>query len=220
MIYGKVELAWKTMIQAHKGQTRWDGRPYFVHPAKVVSILRKFGISDEDVLSAGYLHDVLEDTKLSEQVIQKQFGDKVLGLVKELTFKKGSDELYLEQVEKLSYHARQIKIADILANITDQGKKSQHYIEKRVKALSVLLESQIPTDNFYLNKSNWVDREELLGSIQEGGTLTCLAETFDVPKSELIKLKNGKVDKLKLGKHSPLFDNEPIYQTEKEIQIA
>lgn len=216
----KLELARELMVKAHKGQTRWDGRPYFVHPAKVVALLQKFGIHDEDVLSAGYLHDVLEDTKLSEQVIEDQFGDRVLGLVKELTFQKGSDEQYLEQVKKLSYQAQQIKIADILANITDQGKKSQHYIDKRLKALAILLECQIPIDDFYLNESNWLGKEELLETMKDGWTLDIISKDFRIKKSELVKLKSGKVDKLKIGRGSPHFDSETILVSEAEIVNA
>lgn len=129
------------MLQAHKDQKRWDGRPYSTHPDKVVEILEMFGITDQELLCAAYLHDVLEDTDVSEDLILCEFGNIVLGLVKELTFKSGSDDFYVEQVRKLSSKSKLIKIADILANITDEGRKSDHFIRKRLRALEVALPS-------------------------------------------------------------------------------
>lgn len=124
-----------------KGQKRWDGREFSVHPEKVVAILRQFGVEDTQVLCAGYLHDTLEDTKLPEQEIETIFGQHVLHLVKQLTFKesKDDDEIYYQQCRNLSDKAKIIKIADILANITDKGHKSEHFIRKRVEALKILL---------------------------------------------------------------------------------
>ena len=128
------------MLQAHKDQTRWDGRPYHVHPDKVVEILTMFGVQDDDVLCAAYLHDVLEDTDVDEALISGEFNNDVLILVKELTFEENSsDERYVEQCMELSKGARIIKIADILANITDNGHKSDHFIRKRVNALKAML---------------------------------------------------------------------------------
>jgi|SRR6185312_2597439 len=135
------EDAKKTMELAHAGQTRWDGRPYSVHPEKVVQILKQFGVRDEEILSAGYLHDVIEDTKVSLDELEGAYGSRVAHLVQELTFKdsKDDDNLYSQQCMNLSKTAKLIKIADILANITDDGKKSDHFIRKRINGLKMLL---------------------------------------------------------------------------------
>lgn len=128
------------MEKAHQGQKRWGGRPYSIHPEKVVSILKQFGQNDIEILCAGYLHDVLEDTDIFPDEIESRFGSRVLWLVQELTFKdsKRDDQLYYDQCTKLSKDARIIKIADILANLSD-GHHSIHFVDKRVKALSLLL---------------------------------------------------------------------------------
>lgn len=139
---GLVDQAREFMIKAHEGQKRWDGRPYSVHPKKVVNILEKyFGVDVEEILCAAYLHDVLEDTKITEKEIEEKFGWFVARLVKELTFKpeNGSTKEYVELCNKLGFSASLIKIADILANITDEGHKTDHFIRKRVAALKVLL---------------------------------------------------------------------------------
>ena len=46
--------------EAHEGQFRESGEPYFVHPEHVAKILIGLGLDDETV-AAGYLHDVVED---------------------------------------------------------------------------------------------------------------------------------------------------------------
>lgn len=138
----KIENAKTVMEKAHRGQTRWDGKtPYSVHPIKVVETLEYFKITDEDILSAGYLHDVLEDTDYSKDAIKEQFGERVLSLVEELTFKGDShdDESYWSQVDKLSKDAKWIKLADILSNLGDSGKKSEHFVFKRVVALRMIM---------------------------------------------------------------------------------
>ena len=128
------------MKQAHKGQTRWDGRSYEIHPEKVVQILQDLRVTDEIVLCAGYLHDILEDTNISSKELWEQFGGLVVELVEELTFKEGlTDREYQLQCIGLSDDAKLIKVADILANISDKGKKSEHFLQKRTVALVLML---------------------------------------------------------------------------------
>lgn len=139
---GKLELAKTVMEEAHKGQTRWDGKtPYSIHPIKVVQILQDFNVQEEDILISAYLHDILEDTDYPLKKIVDQFGERVKDLVKELSFFGDShdDDVYWDQVKKLSTEAKIIKMADILANLTDDGKKSYHFIVKRTHALQIII---------------------------------------------------------------------------------
>lgn len=124
---------------AHKDQKRWDGRPYMDHPITVVEILNDFGITNEVVLSAGYLHDVVEDTRFTIKDIENEFGIEVADLVDELTFERTDDESYWKQCDEMSYLAKIIKMADIIANVGDNGKKSKHFLQKRMKAMSILI---------------------------------------------------------------------------------
>ena len=137
----KLQLAHDVMKSAHKGQFRKDGiTPYSIHPETVVKNLKLLGVTDSDVLCAGYLHDVLEDTDYTAEKIQENFGDIVLSIVKELTFDDGiTDEQYWTECQNMSDDAKRVKVADILTNLGDKGEKSSHFVTKRVEALKRLL---------------------------------------------------------------------------------
>jgi GTP pyrophosphokinase len=57
----------------HKGQVRMNGEPYLTHPLEVANILAELKL-DATTVTAGLLHDVLEDTLVSPQELRKQFG--------------------------------------------------------------------------------------------------------------------------------------------------
>ena len=77
-----VEEAKKFAIMAHKGQVRKSevDKPFIIHPVGVAKILEEYGL-DEHVIAAGYLHDVVEDTKYTIQDIRTNFGDDIANLV-------------------------------------------------------------------------------------------------------------------------------------------
>ena len=137
----KIQKAQKVMESAHKGQFRNDGiTPYSIHPETVVKTLKLLGVEDSDILCAGYLHDVLEDTKYTPEKIQEIFGDRVLSIVNELTFEDDiTDEQYWDGCQNMSTDAKWVKVADILTNLGDKGEKSSHFIQKRIEALKRLL---------------------------------------------------------------------------------
>jgi (p)ppGpp synthase/HD superfamily hydrolase len=88
-----VKFAEWFMTGAHEGvaQTvKWTGAPYYIHPKQVHTLLLKFksvlGIEvDWQMECAAFLHDVVEDTKVTNVSIQHLFGDDVAALVSDLT---------------------------------------------------------------------------------------------------------------------------------------
>jgi len=67
--------------RAHKGQPRKiGGVPYIAHPVGVAFILQQMGCH-ETVVAAGLLHDTVEDTKVTPEEIQRNFGDEVAYIV-------------------------------------------------------------------------------------------------------------------------------------------
>jgi (p)ppGpp synthase/HD superfamily hydrolase len=65
----------------HEGQTRdTDSTPFLTHPTEVACLLHEAGYSDK-VVAAGVLHDVLEDTDVECDELERRFGPEVAGLV-------------------------------------------------------------------------------------------------------------------------------------------
>ncbi|HFU75740.1 MAG TPA: bifunctional (p)ppGpp synthetase/guanosine-3',5'-bis(diphosphate) 3'-pyrophosphohydrolase [Arcobacter sp.] len=71
-------------IEAHKDQTRKSGEPYVVHPILVAAIAA-YNSSDESMVLASLLHDVVEDTEYSLSFIEKNYGLDVAKIVDGLT---------------------------------------------------------------------------------------------------------------------------------------
>jgi len=75
-----VRRAYYYAEQAHYGQQRRSGEPYVTHPLAVADILADMHM-DHQSLMAALLHDVIEDTGISKDAIEAQFGDAVAELV-------------------------------------------------------------------------------------------------------------------------------------------
>jgi guanosine-3',5'-bis(diphosphate) 3'-pyrophosphohydrolase len=65
---------------AHEGQTRSSGEPYIIHPVAVARILAEMRL-DIETLQAALLHDVIEDTEVTKEELEAQFGTTVAELV-------------------------------------------------------------------------------------------------------------------------------------------
>ena len=79
-----IEKAYKVADEAHKGQVRRSGEAYIIHPLSVSIILAELEL-DKETIAAGLLHDVLEDTVMTDEEMQRQFGEEVLLLVDGVT---------------------------------------------------------------------------------------------------------------------------------------
>jgi len=71
-------------LKAHEGQTRKSGEPYIVHPILVAAITARIS-SDEMMVQAALLHDVVEDTPYTIEDVLEAFGDDVSHMVEGLT---------------------------------------------------------------------------------------------------------------------------------------
>ena len=79
-----IEKAYHVAFEAHKGQVRKSGEAYIIHPLCVAIILAELEL-DKETIAAGLLHDVLEDTVMTEEQMREEFGDEVLLLVDGVT---------------------------------------------------------------------------------------------------------------------------------------
>ena len=79
-----IEKAYHVASLAHKDQVRKSGEPYIIHPLYVSIILADLEM-DKETICAGLLHDVIEDTIMTEEEIKAQFGEDVALLVDGVT---------------------------------------------------------------------------------------------------------------------------------------
>ncbi|SHI15921.1 GTP pyrophosphokinase [Butyrivibrio fibrisolvens DSM 3071] len=79
-----IEKAYNIAREAHKDQLRKSGEPYIIHPLCVSIILADLEL-DKETIAAGLLHDVVEDTILTKDEIDEQFGSDVALLVDGVT---------------------------------------------------------------------------------------------------------------------------------------
>ncbi|MDR2982194.1 MAG: hypothetical protein LBV12_08110 [Puniceicoccales bacterium] len=130
-----VQRAEEIARHAHRGQFRRDGvTPYIVHPEAVAVRVKGDALAE----ATAWLHDTLEDTSLTvEQLRAHDIPEQVIAAVALLTKQENSDyEQYLVRL-KANPLAKKVKIADLLANLSDHP--SDRQIVKYAKGLLVLL---------------------------------------------------------------------------------
>ena len=79
-----IEKAYNTAYEAHKDQVRKSGEPYIIHPLCVALILAELQL-DKESIAAGLLHDVVEDTALTIDDLEREFGSDVALIVDGVT---------------------------------------------------------------------------------------------------------------------------------------
>jgi len=79
-----VTKAYNFAYEAHKNQRRESGEPYVLHPVEVACILADMGM-DTTTVTAGLLHDVIEDTSYTHEDLEKMFSKEVADLVEGVT---------------------------------------------------------------------------------------------------------------------------------------
>lgn len=114
---------------AHLHQKRKDKiTPYIEHPLAVALILSRL-TDDQDVIIAGILHDVLEDTDTSEKQLCEQFGTKVATIVKACTEQSKNQDwvsrkaAVLQKIKDMDESSALVKAADTLHNLYEAAQK-------------------------------------------------------------------------------------------------
>ncbi|EGG80673.1 RelA/SpoT family protein [Lachnospiraceae bacterium 2_1_46FAA] len=93
-----IEKAYRIAKEAHEGQVRKSGEAYIIHPTWVGLILADLEL-DKETIAAGILHDVVEDTVMTEEEITEEFGSEVALLVDGVT-----------KLGQLSYSADKLEV--------------------------------------------------------------------------------------------------------------
>lgn len=169
--------------QAHGDQKRkFHGAPYWHHLQAVARTLMRYGATP-DVIAAGWLHDVIEDTKTSYQELSQKFGFVIANLVIEVTdvsqrysgntpegvgnrvLRKAIDRQYLAGA---SWRGQMIKCADILDNtgdiLTHGGDFAQIYVPEKKLLIDRL--DAVRTSNYEIWRAAYdqiVHAEQVIG---------------------------------------------------------
>ena len=122
-----IKKAYEFSLEHHKGQARESGEPYLVHPLQVATLLAEMRL-DTTAITAGLLHDAVEDTSVTIDEINTEFGEQVAHIVEGVTkISKidfaSSEEAQAENVRKMvlammdDIRVVLIKLADRLHNM-------------------------------------------------------------------------------------------------------
>ena len=119
-----IELATLVATNAHKGQTRKGSNiAYILHPMEAGtlahSMLAQVGRYNEDVIAACLLHDVLEDTEMTEEELAQDFSERTIELVKVQSENKAN-----------SWQQRKQATVDLLSITDDLDVKLVHLADK------------------------------------------------------------------------------------------
>lgn len=151
MIYtAKLKKAIDVAIRAHSGQTR-KGKPhvsYIIHPLSVGLILAKTG-ADENVIIAGVLHDTIEDTVVTKEDIEKEFGAEIAEIVNDVTEQDKSipwsdrKRIATEHIAHMNHGSLLVKSADQLHNMADIIEDYKTYGEDMFKRFNASKKQQL-----------------------------------------------------------------------------
>lgn len=119
-------LASKIAYKAHEGQTDKAGVPYIFHPIHIAEQM-----DSEESCVVALLHDVIEDSDITLEILSKYFDDDIIAALRVLTKKENDDYvMYIKRV-KTNKLATKVKIKDLehnrdlnrLDEVTDKDRK-------------------------------------------------------------------------------------------------
>ncbi len=195
--------SYKFAKSAHQNQKRASGEDYFIHPCTVADILVDLGL-DAATVSAAFLHDVLEDTPVSEGDIKEKFNEEVLELVKGVTKLekiefKSSEEEQAENFRKLFVAMAKdirviiIKLADRLHNMRSLNFLS---VERQQRMAKETLDIYAPLAGRLGISQIKCELEDLCLKYIEPDAYEYLSTNVELRVKEGIDLVNHVVDEL------------------------
>ena len=139
---GPLSKAYNFALDAHKNQKRVSGLPYIVHPIAVADILAELKLDSATIIT-GLLHDTIEDTNATYDLVLKEFGKEVADLVDGVTKisaleEKAGENSQAENFRKLILATSKdirvllVKLADRLHNMRTIGAFSSEHKKKHI----------------------------------------------------------------------------------------
>jgi len=185
-----IKKAYDFAKKAHEGQLRKSGEPYFTHVANTAKNLADLGMKAKTI-SAGLLHDVLEDADITEEELRKEFGDEIVELVEGVTklgkIKYKGVERNVENLRKFFVSVAKdlrvlvIKLADRLHNI-ETLESVRPDKQKRI-ALETL--------EIYAPLANRLSMGRLKGRLEDGAFKFAYPKEYEEVKKLLLEKKDA-----------------------------
>ena len=139
----------------HGDQKRKSGEPYYSHPLEVAYMISEYKLKT-DIIAVSILHDIVEDTEVTVEMIEGTFGQRIAEMVDRLTRDRpNGTKLSVEEILNNAYHFKDkevllIKLFDRLHNI--QTIKSQSP-EKQEKICKETIKHMLLTCFYIENKT-------------------------------------------------------------------
>ncbi|MBI5147214.1 MAG: HD domain-containing protein [Thaumarchaeota archaeon] len=169
----KVKSAELFAKKKHSGQLRKDGTTTaHMHLKSVVNRLKNIEMTDEDVLAAAWLHDIVEDTDTTFDEIDQLFGKKVASLVLSLTkdsklSKRAQMLQYVKQLRRSSLEAKMIKLCDIASNLKQVHISSMSNAKKIKTIMKILHYTNAIKSDILKNIRKYPDTIKIIKDINE-----------------------------------------------------
>lgn len=205
-----IEKAYNFAKKSHEGQLRKSGDPYFTHVANTARNLADLGMKSKTI-SAGLLHDVMEDTLITREELVKEFGEEIVELIEGVTklgkVKYKGVERNVENLRKFFISIAKdlrvlvIKLADRLHNM----ETLEHVRPDKQKRIA------LETLEIYAPLANRLSMGRLKGKLEDAAFSFAYPKEYeevkkllsykkDADEKYLIEVKNTIAEKIKAAK--------------------
>jgi GTP pyrophosphokinase len=213
--------AYETAKSAHAGQLRQSGEPYFNHVCAAAYNCAEFGM-DATVIAAGLLHDTIEDTDITAEYIESEFGTEIRTIVEGVTklgkLKYQGNERHGESLRKFFISVAAdvrvviVKLADRLHNL-----ETLSFVRPE-KQRRIALESI----EIYAQMASRLGMGKLSGQIQDTAFPYAEPEAYKATKKtldEAVKHTSGTLNRVYRGLIKEIASKKiPLIKIEKRVK--
>lgn len=158
--------AYATLHHVIRNGQMYGDLPYTHHLEAVERVLREYDggqETDPDLLTAAWLHDIIEDTDVKLRDVAERFGDEVARLVFAVTTEKGESRkvknaITYPKIREAGVKAVRLKLADRIANTRGGGGSLSMYIKEYPEFRHALWFSDDE-----MNRAMWAELDEIMG---------------------------------------------------------
>ncbi len=163
-----VEAAESFVKEKYSSMRKGDDVFYLDHLKGVVTRLKNLGITDQEVLAAAWLHDIMNDIKVTFDEVDRRFGSRIAVLVlasfKDTNLPKDQiEKQYVKQLIESSLEVKLIKLCEIstclkeLKNASWSKTKKTRQVKKKLHYLNIIKPELSKIKNQYIGIKNIID---------------------------------------------------------------